>query len=171
MAVHVVSAKTLLIGAAWTGTAPGDPGDQTVSGTITTASDLSIFLSTGLDLTYSTEQVEFTNMKSGGFKVFMPGLSEAGELTMQMHADMAVTTGLHALITAVVGNSLGVTRPGDTAIYVDVKEFATARGTSNPSFVFAANVSGYKPLMGGVGEKAVGEVTFRPTGAFAILTS
>lgn len=171
MAVYVVTAKTLLIGAAWSGTAPGDPGTQTVSGTITSTSNLSPFLSTGLDVNYAVDQVEFTNMASGGFKAFLPGLTEAGELTVPLHADMAASTGLHALITSVVGNSLGVTRPGGSAIYCDVKGTSASRGTSNPSFVFAANVSGYKPLMGGVGEKAIGEITLRPTGAFAVLTS
>ena len=110
-------------------------------------------------------------MASGGFKVFLPGLTEAGELTIPLHADYAVTTGVHALITAVVGNGLGITRPGDSEFYVDVKATAAARGTSNPSFVFAANMAGYKPLQGGVGEKAVGEITLRPTGAFAVLTA
>ena len=50
MSVLVTTAKTLLIGAAWTGDAPGDPGTQTVAGTITSASNLSAFLSTGLDV-------------------------------------------------------------------------------------------------------------------------
>lgn len=171
MAVFVYTSKTLLIGAAWTGTAPGDPGDQTVAGTITSTSDLSGFLSSGLDVTYATDQVEFTNMASGGFKTFLPGLSEAGELTVPLHADMTVSTGLHALLSAVTGNSIVVSKAGDSPIYVDVKPTDASRGTSNPSFVFAALVTGYKPLMGGVGEKGVGEVTLRPTGAFSVLTS
>ena len=171
IAVYVVTSKSLLIGSAWTGTAPGDPGTQTVSGTVTSADDLSSFLSSGLDVNYATDQVEFTNMASGGFKVFLPGLTESGELTIPLHADMAASTGLHALIVGATGNSLGITRPGDTPIYVDAKPTSASRGTSNPSFVFAANVSSYSPLQGGVGEKAVGQITLRPTGAFAILTS
>lgn len=171
MAVYVVTSKTLLIGAAWTGTAPGDPGTQTISGTVTSASNMSAFLSSGLDVSYDVDQVEFTNMASGGFRTFLPGLSESGELTIPLHADETVTTGVRAILASVTGNSLCVTRPGDTPIYVDVKATSAARGTSNASFVFAANVSSFTGVMGGVGDKGVSEITLRPTGAFAILTS
>lgn len=167
MAVFVKTAETFLIGAAWTGTAPGDPGTQTISGTVTSATNLSAFMSTAVGVNYATDQVEFTNMASGGFKAFLPGLSEAGELTIPLHADMTATTGLHALLTAIFTSMVRPTTPA----YIDVKATAASRGTSNASFVLAANLSGYTPLSGDVGGKAIGEIRLRPTGAFAILTS
>lgn len=174
MAVYVVTATTILMDDTWDsgGTAPGDPGTQTVAGDLDdTTINLSAFASTGVDIAYTVDQVEFTNMASGGFRAFLPGLTESGELTIPFHADQAATTGLRALFVTATGNSLGVTRPGDSPIYFDVKATAAARGTSNPSFVFAANVAGASWATGGVGDKAVSEVTLRPTGAFAILTS
>ena len=170
MGVFVNTSKTLLAGAAWTGTAPGDPGTQTVSGTITSSKDFSAFLSSGIDVNFAADQVEFTNSASGGFKTFLPGLTEAGELTIPLHADMTASTGVNAMLQTISGNNLGITRPGDSEVYFDVKATSSSRGTSNPSFVFAANISGYKPLVGDIGGKAVGEITLRPTGAFAILT-
>jgi hypothetical protein len=171
MSVFVRTATKLQAGTAWTGTAPGDPGTQTISGTITSAKDFSPFLSSGIDVNFGSDQIDFSNMASGGFKKFLPGLTEAGELTIPLHADMTASTGVNAMLQTISGNNLGITRPGDSEVYFDVMATSESRGTSNPSFVFAANIAGYKPLVGGVGEKAVGEITLRPTGAFAILTS
>ncbi len=169
MAVYVAVAKTPLIGAAWTGTAPGAPGTQTIAGTITTASNLSAFVSSGVDVGWSAEMVDFTDMASNGFKEFLAGLTSGDDIQIPLHADFAASQAW-AMITTVFG-ALGISRPGDTEKYIDVKPTSAARSATNPSFVAAVLSKGVQPIGGGVGEKAVSALTLGITGAFGILTA
>lgn len=169
MSVYVVSSKSVLGGTAWTGTAPGAPGTQTISGTITSTSNFSPYISAGVDVGWSADMVDFTDMASGAFKEFLPGLAAGDDIQIPLHADFAASA-CWSLITTVFG-SLGISRPGDAERYVDIKPTVAARSATNPSAVLAVFSKGIQPIQGGVGDKAVSALTLAVTGAFALLTS
>lgn len=169
MAVAVVTARTLLVGSAWTGTAPGSPGTQTISGTISSSQDLSQWLSTGAEPGFSTDMVEFTDMASNAFREFLPSLSQGDDIQFPLHADFA-SSQLFSKLQTVFG-TLGISRAGDAERYIDIKLASSSRAATNPSFVAAVYCKGIQPVSGGVGEKAVSALTLQVTGAFAYLTS
>jgi hypothetical protein len=169
MAVFVVTAKTILIGTAFSATAPGAPGTQTIAGTITSASNISAFTSAGADVGWSTDMVEFTDNASGAFKEFLPGLTAGDDIAIPLHADFA-SSQLWSILQTTFG-TLGVSRAGDVERYIDIKATSAARGATNPSFVAAVFSKGIVPLQGGVGDKAVSALTLQVSGAFAVLTS
>lgn len=167
MAVFVVSAKTILLGTAVTGTAPGSPGTQTISGTITTPQNISAFVSSGADIGWSADMVDFTDNASNGFQEFIPGLTSGDDIQIPLHADFASSQVWSMLVT--VFGSLVISRPGDVERYIDVKATAAARSATNPSFFAAVYSKGIQPVQGSVGDKAVSALTLQVTGAFANL--
>jgi len=169
MAVFVVVNKMILIGPAWTGTAPGAPGTQTVSGTITTSQNISAWVSSGGDIGWSTDMVEFTDNASGGFREYLPGLTSGDDIQFPLHAGFAASEAW-AMLTTVFG-SLGVSRAGDAERYIDIKPTSSARGSTNPSKVAAVFSKGIQPIQGGVGDKAISAITLQVTGAVGVLTS
>ena len=58
-----------------------------------------------------------------------------------------------------------------TLMYLDFKPTSSARGSTNPSYVYAAYVSDYSPLSNAVGDRAGVSVSFKVTGTYARLTS
>ena len=89
MAAFSLTSATVLIGTTWTGTAPGDPGTQTVSGTITTSTNISTML-TQVDVGLTVAQLEITNFGSGGWKQNTVGLKE-GTLQLNFNQDFAAS--------------------------------------------------------------------------------
>lgn len=161
MAAFVNTSRMVLLGAAWTGTAPGLPGTQTVSGTITTASDISAYVRSGNPSTSAAMQ-DGTTFGNGGFVVQYPGLKSGDDITFELVSDFAATT-IHPIIQTTLG---GI---GSLA-YLDLKPNNAARSATNPSFVAAAYISNYVPVSGAVGDLAMGSLTLTIIGKFDYLT-
>lgn len=160
MAVVVLTSATVQLGTAWTGTAPGTPGTQTVSGTISSASDVTTY----------TRQVEFplsaatqdaTNFGSGGYTLNVVGLRSSA-VSLTFNQDFAGSA-----LDQIIMTTLGF---GST-IYVDVRPTSAARGATNPSYVFACLLTEWTPVAGSVGDLVMPSVTWPVTGAWARLTS
>ena len=160
MAASVLTTATILVGTAWTGTAPGTPGTQTVSGTISSSTDISAWVSE-VGLPFSVNMVEGPNFGSGGYMLRYPGLKDA-QVDFGFINDYAA-----ASLDVILRSTLGL----GTLTYIDVKPTSSARSATNPSYVFAAYLSDYKPVMGGVGALSAFSVSWPTTGQFAVLTS
>jgi len=160
MAAFTLTSTMPLVGAAWTGTAPGLPGTQTVAGTITSTSDLSVYTrNVGVNLAAATGKT--TNMGSGGYETNLTSI-KSGTVTFQFNQDFAAA--LHVIINTTIGG-LGA------LAYVDLKATSAARGAGNPSFVAAFFITTYTPVMGSTGDVATIDVTWPLNGAFAFLTA
>ncbi len=169
MAQFVLTAKQVQIAAAWTGTAPGDPGTQTISGTLTSGIDISQYVDTGAEVGWNSDMVEKTNMASGGFRSYIAGLSSGDDIQIPLQADFAASAMWDDLQT--VFGSLGISRPGSSEAYIDIKADDASRGATNPSFVAAVLGMGVQPIQGGVGDLARHGLTLKVTGAFTLLES
>lgn len=163
MAAFAVTSKTILLGSAWSGTAPGLPGTQTVSGTISSASDISEYVSSGGEAGTSVNMNDGTTFGSGGFRVQYPGIKSGDTLTFDLVSDFAA-----AEINAIVKTTLGGI---GSLVYGDIKPTSASRGATNPSFVFAAYIQSYTPLMGAAGDLARGTLVLEITGKFDDLTT
>lgn len=159
MAALVLTNCKIQIGAAWTGTAPGGPGSQTVAGTITTASDLSVF-ATSVEVPKKADVKESTNFGSGGYVTKAAGLKSAS-LKIGVNQDFAASQ-LHSIIS---GLGLGA------VVYYDVMPTNAVRSATNPSEVGQAIITSYTPVMGKVGDLLVLSLDWEVTGAFATLTA
>ena len=162
MASFVALTVMTLQGTAWTGTAPGDPGSQTPSGTITSTTDWSAW-TTEVKMGPKFADIEFTNFGSGGNKVYKPGLFEC-DMSFVLNQDFAA-----AQVDVTVA-ALFFPRPTNP-IYFDLKPTNAARGTTNPSIVFAGWISEYPPFGVKVGDAVQTEIPIAVTGAIARLTS
>ena len=158
MANFVITAGTVLLGTAWTGTAPGTA--STPSGTITSTSDITSYV-TSIELPLAIDVKENTNMGSGGYKSQIAGIKSA-EIKLGLNQDFAASA-LHALLWTTIGFG--------TTAYIDVKATSASRSATNPSYVFAFILSQYTPIMGSVGDKLGLTVSWPVTGAFTALTS
>jgi len=152
----------VLLGAAWTGTAPGLPGTQTVSGTVTTPSDISAFVRSG-NPSPSVAMQDGTNFASGGFTVQYPGLKSGDEITFDIIGDFASAT-VYPIVQTTLGG-LGA------LVYLDLKATNASRGATNPSFVAAAYISNWQPIGGSVGDLGAMSLTLSITGKFDYLAS
>jgi hypothetical protein len=162
MAAFVNTSRVVLLGAAWTGTAPGLPGTQTISGTITTSQDLSAYVRSN-DVSTSAAMQDGTTFGNGGFVVQYPGLQSGDDITLDIVADFAAAT-VYPIITTTLGG-LGA------LVYLDFKPASGSRSATNPSFVAAAYISGWSPIRGAVGDLASHQLTLTVTGKFGYLTS
>ena len=160
MAVVPLTQGKVQFGTAWTGTAPGAPGTQTVSGTITTPTDLS-FWGKSLSTPEAFEALDASGFGSGGFKNFVPGMSSmsASITFFQDYAAGATYATLSAVTLA------------KTLTYWDVNPTQAARSATNPSLVFAAYMTQFDFLTAGTGEVAEVTVGLQVTGKWAHLTS
>jgi len=165
MAVFTLTSTMTLAGTAWTGTAPGDPGTQTVSGTITSTTDLSIMLAS-VDISIDAEEKDFTNFASGGWRIKKSGL-KAGMIQFNFWQDFAASQ-VDALLG--LGGSLWPVF-GSGTYYFDIKATNSARGATNPSFVGQVVPLSYKPIAGSVGDEATVSLQYPTTGQIARLTS
>lgn len=159
MATFVLTNATTLYGTGWTGTAPG-PGNPTASGTISSSTDLSDHISqVAFDLTAT--QVDFLNFGSGGYMESKPGILGA-DVQIDFFNDFASSSIDSVLWTAFSGKSI---------TYWDFKPTSSARGSTNPSYVFALYVAKYPPGGFQVGNAATTSVGFMLAGKYARLTS
>jgi len=166
MAVFSMTSATVLIGTAWTGTAaPGDPGTQTVSGTIASTTDLTTMISS-IDISVTADELDFTNFGSGGWHQKIAGL-KAGTVQFNFNQDFAASK-VDALLG--IGGSV-IPFGGSGTYYVDVKPTSAARSTTNPSTVFQVVPLAYQVLSGAAGALAVVSIQYPTTGQVARLTA
>lgn len=163
MSVYVITASTLLCGTAWTGTAPGDPGNQSVSGTISSSTDVSAMISE-VSLAVNADIVEFNHMAANGWRIKKTGL-KAGQGSITFNQDFAASQ-VDALFG--LGGTFGF---ATSPLYGDLKAQVASRGSTNPSYVFQFLNAGYTPISGAVGAGAAVPFTFETTGQIARLTS
>lgn len=162
MAAFVNTSRVILLGTAWTGTAPGLPGTQTISGTITSAQDISAFVTAG-EFAGSVAMQDGTTFGNGGFTVNYPGLKSGDDITFDAFGDYAASQ-LYSIVNTTLGG-LGA------LVYGDLKPASGSRSTTNPSTVFAAYISAWTPYSGDVGSLAKATLTLTITGKFGDLIS
>lgn len=160
MAIAIPTTTTVLLGTAWTGTAPGT--GSTPSGTINSGSGTylaatSYTKQSDVDFTVATQ--DGTTFGSGGFVTRYAGLKD-GSLTLSILQDFASGANMEKLWAM-----FGLT------VYFDVTPTSSARGTSNPSAVGAVIVDNLKWTTVQVGDLPLLQVTWPTTGAYAVLTS
>lgn len=165
MAVFTITSATVGMSATWTGTAPGDPGTQTVSGTAASSTDLTAMIQS-IDISLSADEKEFTNMASGGWRIKKSGL-KSGLIQINFFQDFAASQ-VDALFG--IGGSL-MPFGGTGTYYIDIKPTSAARGTTNPSTVAQLVPLEYNPISGAVGDEAVVSLSWPTTGQVARLTS
>jgi hypothetical protein len=166
MAAFVNVSRTILLGTAWTGTAPG-PTVVTPAGTITSTSDISPFVVSGGDPGWSAAMQDVTHFGSLGYTSVIPGLTTGDTLVFDANSDWAASQ-LGPIIRTTLG---GVARPGSSPIYVDIKPTSAARSATNPSFVAAVFISKWGPFAGGVGSRAAATLELTITGTFTDLVA
>lgn len=162
MAAFVNTSRVIQLGAAWTGTAPGLPGTQTVSGTITSAQDISAFVRGG-NPSVSAAMQDGTTFSSGGFVVQYPGLKSGDDITFDCLSDFAASQ-LYPIVQTTLGG-LG------SLVYLDLKPASGSRSATNSSFVAAGYISAWTPVQGSVGDLASASLTITITGKFDYLTA
>jgi hypothetical protein len=159
MATLVLTSATTLQGTAWTGTAPG-PANPTVSGTISSSTDWSDHIRQ-VTLNMNIAMQDFTTFGDGAFISQKPGLKGA-DFSIDYNQDFATTN-----VDAIYGAAF----LAGTLLYFDFKPTSSARGTGNPSYVYAAYVATYSPIGQAVGDRSATTVEFAVTGTYARLTS
>jgi hypothetical protein len=168
MAAFVITSKTTLLGTAWTGTAPGPNVDPTtITGTISSSSNISSFVRGGGEPSFQTAMEETTGQGAYAFRTVIPGITSGDDLVFEANSDTAASQ-LDAIIRSTLG---GVARAGASPIYVDIKRTSAARGATNPSFVAACHISKWAPIMGATGAVASTQLVLTITGSFTELTS
>jgi len=126
MAVFSMTSCFVGIGTSWTGTAPGDPGTQTVSGTLS-STDLSTMI-TSIDISLAADELDYTNFGSGGWRQKISGL-KAGTIQINFNQDFAASK-VDALFG--IGGSL-MPFGGSGSYYIEIKPTSSARSATNPS--------------------------------------
>ncbi len=161
MASLVLTNSQTTVGSIWTGTAPG-PGNPTVSGTIATtqSTDFSDHIRQ-VTLNMNVAMQDFTTFGDGAFITQKPGLKGA-DITVEFNQDFAAAS-VDATFAAAFLNG--------TLLYIDIKPTNAARGSTNPSYVYACYVSSYPPIGQAVGDRAAVQVGFSVTGTYTRLTS
>jgi hypothetical protein len=165
MAAFVLSSATIQVGTAWTGTAPG--AAVTASGTITSAVDISALV-TSVELSLQTDEVEFTNFASAGWRQKTPGL-QMGTVALTLNDDYAAS-----LSDAIfgLGGTVGIMSANSaSAYYMDIRPTSSARSATNPSYVLRFLNLGGSIVGGSVGSLALKTLTFPTTGVVSRLTS
>lgn len=159
MASLVLTSATTLYGTAWSTVAPG-PGNPTVAGTITSATDFSDHIKQ-ITMNLNVAMQDFTTFGDGAFIAQKPGLKGA-DISIDFNQDFAAST-----VDAVFGAAL----IAGTLVYLDIKPTNAARGVTNPSYVYACYVQSYPPIGQTVGDRSAATVGFAVTGTYARLTS
>jgi len=159
MAIVSLTGAQVQLAVAWTGTAPG--GSTVPSGTLSSPSDISSWV-TNVSVDDSLDLQDITNFGSAGYKQQASALRQL-KFTFSALNDYAASQ-LDQIIYTTIG---GLT----TLVYVDVKPTSSARGTANPSWVFATYLSDWQPLSAKVGDVPQVSVTWTSTGRYARLTA
>jgi hypothetical protein len=160
MAAFVNLSRMVLLGTAWTGTAPGAAAAP--SGTITSAQDISSWVTDGA-FAANAAMLEGTTFGSAGYEVKYPGLKSGDDITFSALGDYAASQ-LYAIVNTTLGG-IGA------LVYGDLKPTNSARSATNVSTVFAAYISKWMPYGDGVGALAKAELTVTISGRFGDLTS
>lgn len=162
MGQFVNIARQILLGTAWTGTAPG-PGVAVPAGTITAGGSLNIsgFVTDGGDPSASAAMVDITHHAALGYTTVIPGLTTADPYTFTINSDLVAS-----MINAWVRTQGGVARPGAALLFLDIMPTNAARSATNPSSVAAGYLSKWTPYSGSVGSAAKGTLIFTPSGTF-----
>lgn len=161
MASLVLTSAQTTVGTIWTGTAPG-PGNPTVTGSIATtqSTDFSDHIRQ-ISLNMNVAMQDFTTFGDGAFISQKPGLKGA-DFSIEFNQDFAASS---------VDATFGAAFLNGTLYYFDIKPTNSARGSTNPSYVYAAYVAKYPPIGQSVGDRAAATVEFAVTGTYARLTS
>lgn len=161
MATLVLTNSQTTFGSVWSGTAPG-PGNPTVSGSIvsTASTDFSDHIKK-IELNMNVAMQDFTTFGDGAFISQKPGLKGA-DISVEFNQDFAAST---------VDATFGAAFFAGTLYYMDCKPTNSARGSTNPSFVYALYVAEYHPIGQTVGDRAAITIPFKVTGTYARLTS
>jgi hypothetical protein len=165
VAVFVLTSATIQVGTAWTGTAPG--AAVAASGTINTPVDVSALV-TSVELSINTDEIEFTNFASAGWRQKTPGL-QMGSVALNFNDDYAssLTDQLFGL-----GGTVGIMSANSTSTYyMDIRPTSASRSATNPSYVLRFLNLGGSIVGGSVGTLAVKGLTFPTTGVVTRLTS
>jgi hypothetical protein len=160
MAALVLTSATLLTGTTFSTVAPG-PGNPTVAGTISSSTDRSDHVRQ-ITLNMNVAMQDFTTFGDGAFVTQLPGLKGA-DISIEFNQDFAATTQVDAVFGA--GFLAG------TLFYLDIKPTSAARGTANPSYLYAVYVATYPPIGQAVGDRAAVTIDFAVTGTYARLTA
>lgn len=160
MTIAALTSSTLLLGTAWTGTAPGT--GSAPSGTINSGSGTYIDITSytqeaGAD--FSVNVLDGTTFGSGGYQLNYAGL-KSGSLTLTVLADFASGANMEKL-WAMFGST----------VYFDLKPTSSSRSTSNGSAVGAVVVNSLKWVPVKVGELPMLQLTWPTSGAYTVLTS
>lgn len=162
MAVLALTTTKIQVATSWTGTSPGAPGTQTISGTLlTSVTDVSAYF-TSISVDFTAETLDFTNFASGGWKAFIAGLKDTG-------FDCTINQDFSSAVDAAYG--FGGTYGFGTTFYMDIMPTSSARGATNPSTVLQVINMGYSPVSGPVGALAAAKLMLKPTGLPGRLTS
>jgi hypothetical protein len=156
---YVNSTLTVLVGTAWTGTAPA-AGNPTISGTINGSTDFSDHCRQA-SFSSDIDMQDFTTFGDAGFKVNKPGLI-GGTIELELFQDFDASE-VHAFFTP---KALA-----KTLIYVDLKPTSASRGATNPSFVAACYINSYDPFGVAVGDAVTTTISLTITGTYGTLTS
>lgn len=159
MASLVLTSATTLYGTAWTGTAPG-PGNPTVTGTISSSTDFTDHIRQST-INMNVAMQDLTTFGDGAFITQKPGLKGA-DITIDFNQDFAASN---------VDATYGAAFLAGTLVYLDFKPTSSARGSTNPSYVFACYVSQYTPIGNSVGDRGAAPVGLSVTGTYSRLTS
>lgn len=161
MATLVLTDCQVTYGTAWIGggTAPG-PGNPTVTQTISASTDFSDHIRQ-VNLNMNVAMQDFTTFGDGAFISQKPGLKGA-DISIDFNQDFASSS---------VDATFGSAFLNGTLVYLDFKPTSSARGSTNPSYVYACYVSKYPPIGQTVGDRAGVSVEFSVTGTYARLTS
>lgn len=159
MSALVLTSAMTLYGTAFSTVGPG-PGNPTVAGTITSATDFSDHVFQ-VSLGNKVAMQDFTTFGDGAFVTQKPGL-KSSDIQIDFNQDFAASS---------VDAIFGAAQLAGTLVYLDFKPTSSARGTTNPSYVYAAYVMEYPPMGQSVGDRAAASVKFGVTGTYARLTS
>lgn len=168
MAAFTIISKTTLLGTTWSGTAPGPNVDpSTIAGTISSASNISSYITGGGEPSFQTAMEETTGQGAYGFKTVIPGITSGDDLVFDINSDAAA-----AAVDSIIRTTLGgVSRAGSSPIYCDIKRTSASRGSTNPSSVFAVFISKWAPILGATGAVAKTQLVLTVTGSFADLVA
>lgn len=166
MAIQTFTNAPLLLGTGWTGTAPGAPGTQTISGTVSTATDED-FSNWLVNATFEAtiDVKDGATHGSGGYQMRYGGL-KSGTLSVTFLGDYAA-----AAVDVLIRSTLGGGDPVGDYFYFDLKPTSSARAATNPSTVGQIIVSQYTSVPVQVGELATIQYSWPTHGAFTYLTS
>lgn len=99
------------------------------------------------------DEVDFTDMASGGNREFLAGLGE-GSITINFQQDYAASA-VDATLWAARG----------TVVTIALRPTSAAQSTTNPTYSASYLISKNKAVSGKVGDKTMNSVTFKRSGA------